>query len=260
MSDILSTAGCDNTSNTGLKLDDGKVQIVNLRQPWLFSLAAYALLLSLSPNATAQGAAQSASPSSLAVESSPLPNAAPRHPYRFEFHARNGIPAFTWTLIKGEIPVGMKLGGDGILTGKAIAAGVFHFTVQVTDTSRPPQTATHDFELKVVPPLLLEWKDYARVSGNRIDGRVKVSNGTEDDFDLTFVVLAVAEDGRATAIGYQRFPLKHGTTSFEIPFGETLPHGGYVVHVDTVAEVPEKDQIYRARLQTKERLQVTVGP
>lgn len=243
-----------------MKLDDGKAQIVNLRQPWLLFLAAYVLLPSLSANSAAQGTSQSASPSSLAVESNPLPNAAPRHPYRFEFHARNGIPTFTWTLTKGEIPVGMKLGADGTLTGAAIAAGIFHFTVQVTDTSRPPQIAARDVELRVVPPLLLEWKDYAKVSGNRIDGKVKVSNGTEDDFDLTFVVLAVAENGRATAIGYQRFPLKHGTTSFEIPFGETLPNGGYVVHVDTVAEIPEKDQIYRARLQTKEPLQVTVGP
>jgi hypothetical protein len=219
-----------------------------------------ALLSRLNTGAAAQAASQAASPSSLAIEASPLPNAAPRHPYRFEFQARNGIPPFPWTQVKGEIPVGMKLAANGTLTGAAIAAGTFRFSVQVTDSSTPPQIATREVELKVVPPLLLEWKDYARVSNNRIDGKVKVSNGTEDDFDLTFVVLAVAEDGRATAIGYQRFPLKHGTTSFELPFGETLPRGAYVVHVDTVAEVAEKDQIYRARLQTKERLQVTVGP
>jgi hypothetical protein len=225
--------------------------------PWL---AVWMSLALMSTSALGQASAQSQSPSSVAVENNALPNAAPRHRYRFEFHARNGIPSFTWSLVKGEVPVGMKLGADGVLAGSAIAAGTFHFTVQVTDTSRPPQTATQDVELKVVPPLLLEWKDYAKVSGNRIDGKVKVSNGTDDDFDLTFVVLAVAENGRATAIGYQRFSLTHGTTSFEIPFGETLPNGSYVVHIDTVAEVPEKDQIYRARLQTKEPLPVLVGP
>jgi hypothetical protein len=225
------------------------------------SWLAVSMALSLmTTSALGQASAQSQSPSSVAVEINPLPNAAPHHPYRFEFHARNGIPPFTWSLVKGEGPVGMKLSADGVLAGSAIAPGTFHFTVQVTDTSRPPQTATRDVELKVVPPLLLEWKDYAKVSANRIDGKVKVSNGTDDDFDLTFVVLAVAENGRATAIGYQRFSLTHGTTSFEIPFGETLPNGSYVVHVDTVAEVPEKDQIYRARLQTKEPLQVIVGP
>ena len=108
--------------------------------------------------------------------------------------------------------------------------------------------------------MLMVWKKYALVAGNRVDGSVVVSNSTEDDFDLTFVVLAVAENGRATAIGYQHFPLKSGVDSLEIPFGETLPKGAYVLHVDAVAEVPAKDQIYRSRLQTKEKLQVTVGP
>lgn len=224
------------------------------------------LLAALTTFAFGQGQAQAPSqaqaptPSSLAIEPGSLPNAAPRHAYRFEFHSRNGIPPYKWSLVKGDVPVGMKFGEDGALAGAAIASGTFHFTIEVTDTSQPPQTAKRDVELKVVPPLLLEWKDYAKVSGNRIDGKVQVSNGTADDFDLTFVVLAVAENGRATAIGYQRFDLKQGTTSFEIPFGETLPRGSYLIHVDTVAEVPPKDQLYRARLQTKERLQVTIGP
>ena len=91
-------------------------------------------------------------------------------------------------------------------------------------------------------------------------GSVQVSNETPDDIDLTFVVMAVAGNGRATAIGYQHFPLKSATDSFEIPFGDTLPRGTYMVHVDAVAEVPPKDAIYRTRLQTKEKLQVMVGP
>jgi len=242
---------------------EGAMKGFNMTREWA---AAPMLLAALASFAFGQGQAQAPnqaqapSPSSLAIEATSLPNAAPRHAYRYEFHAQNGIPPYKWSLLKGDVPVGMKFGEDGVLTGAAIASGTFHFTIQVTDTSQPPLAAKRDVELKVVPPLLLEWKDYAKVSGNHIDGRVQVSNGTGDDFDLTFVVLAVAEDGRATAIGYQRFTLKQGTTSFEIPFGENLPHGSYMVHVDTVAEVPEKDQIYRARLQTKERLPVIIGP
>jgi hypothetical protein len=77
---------------------------------------------------------------------------------------------------------------------------------------------------------------------------------------LTFIVLAVAENGRATAIGYQHFLLPHGTIEKELPFGDTLPHGGYVVHVDAVGEVEKRNLIYRERLQTSRPLQVTVGP
>jgi hypothetical protein len=87
-----------------------------------------------------------------------------------------------------------------------------------------------------------------------------VSNTTADDVDLTFVVMAVASDGRATAIGYQHFVLRRGTMAKELPFGETLPHGGYVVHVDAVGEVAPKNLIYRERMQTPSALQVTVGP
>lgn len=165
-----------------------------------------------------------------------------------------------YALAAGSLPTGMKLGEDGLLAGAPPAVGEFHFAVAVTDSATPPAKATRAFVLRVVAPMLMQWKKYARVSGNRVDGSVLVSNSTEDDFDFTFVVLAVAENGRATAIGYQHFPLKSGVDSFEIPFGETLPKGAYVVHVDAVAEVPEKDQIYRARLQTKEKVQVTVGP
>ena len=98
------------------------------------------------------------------------------------------------------------------------------------------------------------------MNGSRIGGRLEVSNSTGDDFDFTVVVLAVNEIGKAFAIGYQHFPLKSGVESMEIPFGETLPQGRYVVHVDAVGEVPPRHAIYRARLQTKEALPVTVGP
>jgi hypothetical protein len=114
--------------------------------------------------------------------------------------------------------------------------------------------------LRVVAALSMQWKMPAHVTGSRIDGSVEVSNSTPDDFDFTFVALAVNENGRATAIGYQRFPLKKGTTDFEIPFGETVARGSYVVHVDGIGEVAEENQIHRARLQTPVPLQVVAGP
>jgi len=98
------------------------------------------------------------------------------------------------------------------------------------------------------------------VNGNRIEGSVEVSNTTPDDIDLTFVVMAVAPNGRATAIGYQHFVLRRGTIDQELPFGETLPPGGYVVHVDAVGEVASRNVIYRQRMETPTALQVTAAP
>jgi hypothetical protein len=220
-------------------------------------LAVWAPLACWSPAARAQ---QPADSTQLALDAVTLPNAAPHHEYKYLFKAHGGIPPYKYSISEGSLPVGVKLSADGPLSGIPPATGQFRFTVSVTDSSNPPQRTTRSFLLKVVQPLLMQWKRYAQVTGNRIDGSVIVSNSTDDDFDLTFVVLAVGDYGRATAIGYQHFPLKSGVDSLEIPFGETLPRGNYEVHIDTVAEVPEKDQVYRVRLQTKDRLAIATGP
>ena len=99
----------------------------------------------------------------------------------------------------------------------------------------------------------------AVVDGQRIDGSVKVSNRTGRDFDLTFVVLAVNEIGRATAIGYQHFPLKSNTRDMRLPFGDRLSRGNYTVNVDLVAEEPISNRIFRARLVAGKQI-VTQGP
>jgi hypothetical protein len=108
--------------------------------------------------------------------------------------------------------------------------------------------------------LAFEWVRPPQVRGALMDGVVQVSNGTKDDFDLTFIIVAVSENGRATALGYQHFTLKAGTANFQIPFGQTLPHGAYVVHADAVAEIPAKNTILRRLLETPAPLPVTQGP
>ena len=89
---------------------------------------------------------------------------------------------------------------------------------------------------------------------------VKAFNQTEQDFDLTVIVLAVNEIGRAIAVGYQHFTLNKSTADLELAFGENLPRGTYEVHVDVVGEVAATNTIYRARLVTGEKLQVQQGP
>jgi hypothetical protein len=196
----------------------------------------------------------------LTLETASLPRAAVRHPYEFQFHAREGTPPLRWEVVGGDLPDEVQLDEDGFLRGTPRAPGEWHFTVGVTDSSRPPQSLQREFVLKVQAPLMLQWKEYANVTGNRIAGQVEVSNSTTDDFDFTLIVLAVNEIGKAFAIGYQHFPLKGGVEELEIPFGDSVPRGQYVVHIDAVGEVPPKNSIYRARLQTKESLPVTIGP
>ena len=206
------------------------------------------------------GQASQDEPELVIQNDSALPDTYPHADYELRFRAHGGVPVLHWKLEKGAMPPGIKLEDDGLLHGQAERAGEFQFTVSVTDGGKPQQAVQKGFVLHVRSALSLNWRNPARVSGNRIDGSAVVSNTTPDDIDLTFVVLAVAGNGRATAIGYQHFLLRRGTIEKELPFGETLPSGGYVVHVDAVGEVAPKNLIYRERMETPGALQVTVGP
>jgi len=192
-------------------------------------------------------------------DNSQLPDAYPHRHYQIRFRAHGGVSVLHWKVEKGALPPGMKLDDAGLLIGEPERPGEFQFTVSVTDGGNRESAVQKGFVLRVVAALAIIWKTPAHVTGNRIDGSVEVSNTSPDDMDLTFVVMAVATNGRATAIGYQHFVLRRGTIGMELPFGETLPHGGYVIHVDAVGEVPPRT-IYRDRMQTPAPLQVTVGP
>jgi hypothetical protein len=149
---------------------------------------------------------------------------------------------------------------EGLLHGRPTKAGAFDVTLRVEDSGHPAHTLSKPFRAEVSAPLLLEWVEPPKVRDNRIDGVVQVSNSSTDIFDLTFIVEAVAEDGRATAIGYEHFKLKPGTTDFKIPFGNTLPHGAYTINADAIAEVAARNAILRQRLETPRPLQVVQGP
>jgi hypothetical protein len=225
------------------------------------STAACQLELARMQNQLEPEAAQQPGVNGLVIENdTALPETYPRGYYEVRLQAHGGVPVLHWRLETGAPPPGIKLEDDGLLHGQAGRTGEFQFTVSVRDGGKPEQAVRKGFTMRVRSALTLNWKSPAHVNGNRIEGSVVVSNTTPDDMDLTFVVLAVAANGRATAIGYQHFVMAPGTLSKELPFGETLPKGGYVIHADAVGEVPPKDVIYRERLQTPAALQVAVGP
>jgi hypothetical protein len=198
--------------------------------------------------------------SPLSVVDEPLPSIAAGVEFHTLLHARGGVPPYVWRIENGELPDGVNLTAEGLLSGRPLKPGDFSFSLNVEDSGRPAHTANKEFKIAVTTSLLLEWLQTPKVLDDRIDGSVQVSNGTKDIFDLTVVIVAVAENGRATAIGYEHFPLNPGATNVQIPFGNTLPYGGYVIHADAIAEIPTKKAILRQRLQTPQALQVIQGP
>jgi len=224
-----------------------------------FLAVALLLFLACSIRSAAQQAA--ATGPALVIQTTSLPRAYYRQPFTARLEAQGGITPRKWELTEGTLPAGVTLAGDGVLNGTPTEAGEFRFTVTVTDSGKPAYQRSQQLVLKVVAPLLAQWGRYPAVQGQRLEGTILVSNQTDQDFDLTVIVLAVDDvSKRATAIGYQRLPVKKDTAGLEIPFGENLPHGSYELNVDAVAEVPATNSIYRARLVPKEKMQIQQEP
>lgn len=228
----------------------------NLR-PAAFASTLLLLCVLITSLAAAQ---QTSTTPQLAIRTSSLRRAFVSQAYQVQLEAQNGATPYTWLVTSGSLPRGLSLGEGGILSGLPEEAGQFHFVVTVTDSAKPAQRRNQELTLQVLAPLLAKWGRYPKVSGQRIEGSLKVSNQTEGDFDLTVIVLAVSENGRATALGYQHFTLEKNTTDKEIPFGENLSSGSYQVNADIVGEVPATNTIHRARLVTSEPLPVVQGP
>ncbi len=206
------------------------------------------------------GVLLSAQPPPLAIVDEPLPKLDAGVEFHTLLHASGGVPPYSWSQASGDMPEGLTLTPEGLLAGRPSKPGSFDFAVRVEDSARPAHTVSKDFKAVVTASMLLEWLQPPLAHENRIDGIAQISNGSKDDFDLTVIIAAVAENGRATVIGYQHFTLKAGSVNVPIPFGNTLPHGGFVIHADAIAEIPARQSILRQRLQTPQPLQVVPGP
>jgi len=218
-----------------------------------------AIFLLAAASVSAQGPS-----SDLTILTKELPPASLWSNYRagneFGFHlqAKGGVAPYHWRIAKGALPHGVRLEDDRI-TGMPDESGNFRFILDVRDSNNPPAEDQKGVVLSIETPFSIEWDRKAQVNGQRIDGSIKVSNRTGRNFDLTFIVLAVNDIGRATAIGYQHFPLRKNTRNLPLPFGDTLSSGDYTVNVDVVAEEPISKRIFRARLVTGKE-SITQGP
>jgi hypothetical protein len=68
---------------------------------------------------------------SLVIVTAGLPSAGAGRPYRFSFKAKGEYPPYRWRLIGGDLPQGLRLGEDGVLSGTPQIAQVTSFVVQV---------------------------------------------------------------------------------------------------------------------------------
>jgi cytoskeletal protein CcmA (bactofilin family) len=87
---------------------------------------------------------------SLDITTGSLPDGQVNQPYSGTLAASGGTSPYTWSVTPGSLPDGLTLApSTGAVTGTPTTAGTFSFTVQVADSSSPPDTATAAMSITV---------------------------------------------------------------------------------------------------------------
>lgn len=74
-------------------------------------------------------------------------------PYTQYLVAQNFSGTVTWTTTGGNLPPGLNLAANGTISGTPTTNGTYPFTVQASDGSNPPQTATAQESIQIVDPV-----------------------------------------------------------------------------------------------------------
>ena len=196
---------------------------------------------------------------SIRIVEARLPDCLLGEAYDAALHATAGSEPLQWQVVKGRLPAGLRLEArTGRILGRCEAASDVTFAVRVTDAAKPPRTAEHEFTLRVPPPIAVEWKNMPVVRAGGIRGSVTLTSGLKDAYEVTLIIVAVNEVGKAFALGYRHHSLRARAKLEAIEFGgdTLLPRGRYIVHVDAVGEDLARKKIDRARVQAQDPLLV----
>jgi hypothetical protein len=201
-------------------------------------------ILSL-PSALAQAAG---SGRAFQIVTSNLPLPEPGVEYKAELKVVGGKPPYSWAILQQGLPPGLAFDSTrGIIFGIPQSEAQYSVLVQVSDSSEPPLTTTRLLVANAGPLLAIRWTDRPHISADHVAGAVRVKNGSRDNIDLTILVVAVNEIGKAFALRYEHLTLAKGVETPDLKFDSSLPLGQYTLHADAIGEVPAKNLIYRDR-------------
>jgi hypothetical protein len=139
----------------------------------------------------------------LSVATTALPYATLNAPYSAVLNASGGYNPYSWSIVGGSLPAGLAFNpATAAITGIPTATGTFDFTVQVTDSSSPMQTATGSLGLLVTPvPVDTLWPSTV--------APVNPDNGADDPLELGLKFQS-AVSGTVTGIRFYKAPANVG--------------------------------------------------
>lgn len=71
--------------------------------------------------------------------------------YSATLETASGTSSYTWSLSSGSLPPGLSLSSGGVISGTPTTSGTYNFTVSVTDSGTPSQSASKSLSLIIDP-------------------------------------------------------------------------------------------------------------
>jgi hypothetical protein len=157
--------------------------------------------------------------SGLSITTTSLVNGIQNGPYSASVSASGGVPPYTFSLASGSsLPSGLSISAAGGIAGTPTAPGTTSFTVQATDSSTTPQTATAVLSITIASNLQITTTSLPNaVVGNSYSATVAATGGNlPETFSLASGSslpsgLSISAAGAITGT-----PTAPGTTSFTV--------------------------------------------
>lgn len=112
----------------------------------------------------------------LRVTTTDLPTAMAGQPYTTTLAADGGTAPYQWEIAQGELPRGLTLSADGVISSTPIDDGTYPFTVMVRDAAGDSATAALSIE-SLSPPSLLVTNDTTIAGGEHWFSWIVVRSG-----------------------------------------------------------------------------------
>jgi uncharacterized repeat protein (TIGR03803 family) len=87
--------------------------------------------------------------STLSITTTNLPSGFSGSAYSSALIATGGTLPYSWTVSSGQLPLGLSLGSNGVISGTPTTTGQYGFTARVMDSSSPPQSASASLSISI---------------------------------------------------------------------------------------------------------------
>jgi hypothetical protein len=88
-------------------------------------------------------------PTALSISASALPSGQAKSAYSSSLAVTGGTAPYVWSVSSGSLPVGLSMSGSGQISGTPTTPGTSSFTVSVTDSSSPVESASANLSITI---------------------------------------------------------------------------------------------------------------